>query len=158
MAIYVDYEDIKGEVTQDGFKDQIEVLSVSWGVGRGISMTPGATGNRESTEPSVSEISIVKQFDAASTKLFTEACTGSKGKTVKINLVSTGNPGAKYVVYTLTDALISSYSVSSSGDRPTESISISFVKLEFEFIPMDKDGKPKSSIKVAYDLSTAKTS
>ncbi len=42
----------------------------------------------------MSEVSIVKMFDSSSPKLFTEACTGNQGKTVKIDLVTTGNPAS----------------------------------------------------------------
>ena len=157
MAIYVNYDGIQGEATQQDHKKWIDVLSLSWGVGRGISTVAGSGNNREASEPSVSEVSIVKAFDAASPKLFTESCTGNVGKTVKIDLVSTGNPGVTYCTYTLTNALISSYSVSSGGDRPTESISISFTKLEFKFTPYDDKNKAGTPVTVSYDLATTKS-
>ena len=46
MAIYVEYEGIKGNVTADGYKDHISVQSLQFGVGRGISMEPGNLSNR----------------------------------------------------------------------------------------------------------------
>ncbi len=157
MAIYVNYDGIPGEATQENHKKWIDVMSLSWGVGRGISTTSGSTNNREASEPSVSEVSIVKMFDAASPKLFTEACTGSAGKTVKIDLVTTGSPGVTFCTYTLTNALISSYSVSTGGDRPTESVSISFTKLEFKFTPYDDKNKAGTPVTVSYDLATTKS-
>ena len=158
MAIYVNYDGIQGEATQQDHTKWIDVLSLSWGVGRGINTVSGSTANREASEPSVSEVSIVKMFDSSSPKLFTEACSGNQGKTVKIDLVTTGNPGVTFCTYTLTNALISSYSVSSSGDRPTESISISFTKLEFKFTPYDGTNKAGTPVTVSYDMSTTKTS
>ncbi|BAF88589.1 MULTISPECIES: Hcp family type VI secretion system effector [Azorhizobium] len=158
MAIYVKYDGIDGEATQQDHKKWIDVLSLSWGVGRGISTVSGSGNNREASEPSISEVSIVKMFDASSPKLFTEACTGNTGKTVKIDLTTTGSPGATYCTYTLTNALISSYSVSSGGDRPTESISISFTKLEFKFTPYDDKNKAGTPVTVSYDLATTKSS
>ncbi len=56
MAIYCEYKGIKGNVTADGYKDHIAVLSVQFGVGRGITMEPGNMSNREATRPSLSEI------------------------------------------------------------------------------------------------------
>ncbi|SHO67167.1 type VI secretion system secreted protein Hcp [Pseudoxanthobacter soli DSM 19599] len=158
MAVYLNYDGIPGEATQQDHKKWIDVLSMSWGVGRGIATVSGSANNREASEPSVSEVSIVKMFDAASPKLFTEACTGNTGKTVKIDLVTTGSPGVTYATYTLTNALISSYSVSSSGDRPTESVSISFTKLEFKFVPYDDKNKAGSPVTVSYDMATTKSS
>ena len=158
MAVYLNYDGIQGEATQQDHKKWIDVLSMSWGVGRGISTVSGSSNNREASEPSISEVSIVKMFDAASPKLFTESCTGNAGKTVKIDLVTTGSPGVTYATYTLTNALISSYSVSSSGDRPTESVSISFTKLEFKFVPYDDKNKAGSPVTVSYDMATTKSS
>ncbi len=157
MAIYLNYEGIPGEATQQNHTKWIDVMSLSWGVGRGISTVSGSTNNREASEPSVSEVAIVKAFDSSSPKLFTEACTGNAGKTVKIDLTTTGSPGATYCTYTLTNALISSYSVSTGGDRPTESVSISFTKLEFKFTPYDDKNKAGTPVTVSYDLSTTKS-
>ena len=158
MGIYMDFDSIKGEATQQDHKKWIDILSISWGAGRSINTVSGSAQNREASEPSLSEINIVKQFDASSPKLFTEACAGNQGKTVKIDLTTTGSPSVVFCTYTLTNALISSYSVSSSGDRPTESIGISYTKLEFKFTPYDDKNKAGTPTTVSYDLATTKKS
>lgn len=157
MAIYVKYEGIDGEATHESHKKWLDVGSMSFGVNRSISTPSGATTNREASEPSVSEVTISKLMDSASPKLFTESATGAAGKKVQIHLVSTGSPGNTYVEYTLHNALVSSYSVSTSGDRPSESVSISFTKLEYKFIPYDDKNKAGTPISVSYDLSTTKS-
>jgi type VI secretion system secreted protein Hcp len=158
VAIYIKYEGIDGEATQENHKKWMDVGSIQWGVGRAISTPSGSTANRESSEPSVSEVTFSKMMDSSSPKLFTESCTGSAGKKVQIHLVTTGSPGNTYVEYTLTDALISSYSMSSGGDRPSESISLSFTKIEFKFIPYDNNNKAGTPTTVSYDLATTKSS
>jgi type VI secretion system secreted protein Hcp len=96
-------------------------------------------------------------MDGSSPKLFTESATGNVGKTVKIDLVSTGSPGNTYVTYTLTNTLISGYSVSTGGDRPSESVTLSFTKIEYKFIPYDDKNKAGTPVTVSYDLSTTKS-
>ncbi len=157
MAIYLKYEGIEGEATHDTHKKWIDVSSLQFGVGRGISTPAGASTNREASEPSISEVVVTKTLDGASPKLFTESVTGTTGKKVEIHLVSTGNPGNTYVEYTLTNALISGYSVSSGGDRPTESLSINFTKIEFKFIPYDDKNKGGTPVTVNYDLTSTKS-
>ncbi len=157
MAIYLKYEGIDGDATHENHKKWIDVSSLQFGLGRGISTPAGSTANREATEPSVSEITITKQMDGASSKLFVESATGNVGKKVQIHLVTTGSPGNTYTEYTLTNALISGYSVSTGGDRPTESVSINFTKIEFKFLPYDDKNKAGTPVTVSYDLATAKS-
>lgn len=157
MAIYLKYEGIDGEATHDSHKKWIDVGSLQFGLGRGISTPSGSTANREASEPSVSEVTISKLMDGSSPKLFTESATGAVGKKVEIHLVSTGSPGVTYVEYTLTNALISGYSISSGGDRPSESVSINFTKIEYKFIPYDDKNKAGTPVTVSYDLSSTKS-
>ena len=157
MAIYVKYEGIDGEATHEKHKKWIDVSSIQFGVGLAITTPTGATANREASEPAVSEVTLTKILDNSSPKLLVEACTGAKGKKVEIHLVSTGSPGNTYCEYTLTNGLVSSYSVSSGGDRPSESISISFTKIEFKLTPYDDANKAGSPVTVSYDLSTTKS-
>jgi type VI secretion system secreted protein Hcp len=157
MAIYMKYEGIDGEATHENHKKWIDISSLQFGVGRGISTPSGSTANREASEPSISEVTLTKLMDGASSKLFTESVTGAAGKKVEIHLVSTGSPGNTYVEYTLTNSLISGYSLSSGGDRPSESISINFTKIEYKNIPFDDTNKAGTPVTVSYDLSTTKS-
>jgi type VI secretion system secreted protein Hcp len=157
MAIYLKYEGIDGEATQENHKKWIDIGSLQFGVGRGISTPSGSTANREASEPSISEVVVTKQLDSSSSKLFVESCTGAAGKKVEIHLVSTGSPGNTYVEYILHNALISGYSVSTGGDRPSESISINFTKIEYKHIPYDQANKAGTPVTVSYDLATTKS-
>ena len=158
MGIYMNFDGIEGEATQQDHKKWIDVLSLSWGVGRGISTVEENNNNREASEPSLSDVTIIKNFDAASPSLFTEATAGNAGKTVKIELTTTGEPSVVTCTYTLSNALISSYSVSTSSERPIESISISYTKLEFKFTPYDEAHKAGAPTTISYDLASAKAS
>lgn len=152
MAIYLHIEGVDGDATAKGHEKWIEVHSLEWGVGRGIHTPTGSSQERESSSPSVSEITVSKPMDKCTPKLFTEACVGI-GKKVKIDLCQTGDKLETYMAYTLTDTLISGYSVSAGGDRPTESISFNFTKLEMKYTPYDNKNKPGSPIPAGYDIS-----
>lgn len=158
MAIYIQYEGIKGNTTADGYKDHLTVSSMQFGVGRGISMEPGNLSNREATRPTISEITVTKVADTSSTALFKEAVTGSAGKKVVIKFVQTGTDKlVEYMTYTLEDCLVSGYSISadSEGD-PMESISLSFAKVMVNYNDFDKSNKSANPQRVGYDLTTAK--
>lgn len=157
MAIYLKIDGIDGNATHDSHKQWIDVDSMSWGVGRAISTVAGSAQNREASQPSLSEVSITKTMDGASPKLLTEACTGSAGKLVKIHFVSTGSPGVTYAEYELTNGLIASYSLSTGGDKPSESLSISFTKIQYKYTPYDDKHKAGNPVTVSYDLATTKS-
>jgi len=158
MAIYLQYDGIKGNVTAEGYKDHIAVDSVQFGVGRGISMEPGNMSNREATRPSVSEVTLTKVADNSVTAIFKEAVTGSAGKKVVIKFVRTGaDKVQEFMDYTLEDCLVSGYSMSASSEGdPQETITLSFSKIMINYNDFDKSNKAASPQRVGYDLTTAK--
>jgi len=158
MAIYLEYEGIKGNVTADGYEDHIAVLSVEFGVGRGISMEAGNMSNRESTRPSLSEVVISKEADNSVTAIFKEAVTGNAGKTVTVKFVRTGaDKVQEYMSYTLEDVLVSNYSMSATSEgEPIENIHLSYSKIMINYSDFDKTNKSGNPQRVGYDLHTAK--
>jgi len=153
MPIYVQYAAIKGDVTAAGHENWVEVNSCQWGVGRGISSPTGASADRESSAPSVSEIVVTKPTDIATTDLLNEALQG-EGQDVTIDFCKTdkGNLSV-YLSYTLNNTMISGYSVSSGGDRPQETLSFNFTKIMVRDIGLgakNEDGGPAT---VGYDLA-----
>ncbi len=162
MPIYMKYGSITGDVTESGHATWIELSSFQWGVGRGVSSPTGSSEDRESSAPSVSEISVTKEFDKASVKLLTEAYQGTgsgDAATVQIDFVRT-NKGKLdvYSTFTLSNVIISGYSLSSAGDRPSESLSLNFVKIETKVTPMNADGSAGSPVNITYDLGQAMSS
>lgn len=156
MAIYVKYEGIDGDATQDQHKKWLDVSSVQWGVTRSITTPVGSAMNRDASHPTVSEVTIQKYQDSGSYKLFEDSVVGNKGKKVQIDLVSVDNQ--VNATYILTNALVSAYSVESSttDTRPVENISINFTKIEFKFIPAADNNVLGGPVTVGYDLATAK--
>ena len=157
FTAYIQIDGIKGESTAKGYEGWIEVGSVQWGVGRAISSPAG--GNREASAPSISEITLTKTLDSTSPALFLRAVSGIFNiATVKLHLVTpSGSTNTNTVFYklTLSDVLVSSQSNSASAgdDRPQESISLNFSKIEVEYLV---DGKTITNGKAGYDLATAK--
>jgi len=159
MAIFLKYGEIKGETTQLTHKEWIEVNSFQFGVGRGISSGVGGGSKREASAPSVSEVTISKTFDISSPLLLKDA-VGGKAVTAKIEITQTDDSG-KHVAFQkfiLTNTLISSYSVSSAGDRPGESLSLNFTKIDSEYLDIDDKFACKTTGHVIYDIAESKLS
>ncbi|MDH5179173.1 MAG: type VI secretion system tube protein Hcp [Gammaproteobacteria bacterium] len=158
MAIYLMFDGIKGNVTADGYKDHIAILSAQFGVGRGISMEPGNMSNREATRPSISEVTLTKTADNSVTAIFKEAVTGSAGKKAELKFVRTGaDKVTEYMTYTLENCLVSGYSISADSEsEPLENITLSFSKIMINYNDHDATNKAGSPQRVGYDLELAK--
>jgi type VI secretion system secreted protein Hcp len=158
MPIYMKYNDgsVKGDVTESNHKDWIELNSFQFGVGRGISSPTGASADRESSAPSVSEIVVTKAQDVASVGLLTQAFQGD-GVPVVIDFCRTNKDQMDvYLTIELVNNMISGFSMSSGGDRPSESISLNFTKITYKGTQMAATGAGATKANISYDLSTAK--
>lgn len=127
--------EIKGDSTVTGHTDWITLDSLSMGVGRAISQSGGGK-DRDTSNPSFSEVTIAKSMDVASVDLWMQAICGKSLGTATIHFIQTGGSDAKGQVYLeieLADAIISSYSQGSGGDRPHENISINFNEIKMKY-------------------------
>jgi type VI secretion system secreted protein Hcp len=156
MPIYVKYGDIKGDVTADGHKGSdgwVEVNSFQWGLGRGISSPTGGSADREASAPSVSEITVSKPMDISSYRWMEEGLIG-EGVAVQIDFCKTDKGKLEvYATYSLENGMVSGYSVSSGGDRPSETISINFTKVIYSFTGMNDKNEATTSPKTGYDIA-----
>lgn len=157
MAIYVDYEGITGGVSAGSHENLIDVESVEFGVGRGISMEVGSMTNRETSKPNFSEITLTKTCDSSCSAIFKEACVGTGGKKVSIKFCRTGGSNIQeFMTYELKEVLISSYSIScdKEGD-PQEVITLSFSSFEICYTEYEGENKTGQPQRCLYNLKTA---
>jgi type VI secretion system secreted protein Hcp len=161
MAGYLKYAAVKtGESAAKGHEGSsgwMEIGSVHWGCGRTITTPVGSSAKREARAPSISEITVTKLMDSTSPLLAQEALIGKACDAV-IELTQTGTENLEtFLSVKLTNAMISGYSMSSSGDRPSESLTLNFTKIEYAYQGYDNTGKVDSSKKQSftYDVTTA---
>jgi type VI secretion system secreted protein Hcp len=158
MALFMEYEGIKGDVTEPKHKQWIELHSMSFGAGRAISTPSGATAGRECGICSVSEITVAKPMDTASQQLLRESMIGAvPGKKVILEQLTTGqgNQAEVTLKLELENCMISGYSVSSGGDRPSESLSLNFTKITYTLSQGKTEGDLGQPAHNYYDISLA---
>lgn len=143
-AAYIKIAEIKGESTDRDHSDWIVLDSVSWGSSRGSRRAAG-TGSvpRLGT---VGDVVVVKQVDASSPKILEAITNGETFPTVELDLANPdGSQPAKepFLRYTLSDVIITSYTLSAGaqGERPTESISFNYAKVDVRYDPQDSKGE-----------------
>ncbi len=149
---------IKGESQIEGHKDWISVDSFQLGVGRAITTT-GRGSDRDTSNPAFSEVTISRQTDKASPDLFNQAVHGvSLGEaTIHFLQVGAGDKTQVYLEFVLGEPIISSYSISSGGDRPSESFAVNFVKIHKKYTAHSKGAKVGDQPEFKWDLALNKT-
>lgn len=147
-GIFMSYQGVTGPPSSD-HTNHAALRSFQFGVGRGIGSAVG--GNRETSTPSVSEITVSKASDQYSAKLLDESLGGT-GASVVIYFTDLSVKGmpVDYLEVDLDNTLLSGFSLSSGGDRPTESLSLNFTKFTFR---LKLDG---ANDVVTYDLAQGK--
>src|SRR5918911_2684837 len=157
MAIYLKYGGLEGPVTTEGFQKWIECNSFQWGVGRAIGTGARGSLSREHSEPTISEITITKTTDKASTKLLLEALAGKLDTKVTIKFTTTvKNQVETFLTYETENTGPSHYSLGSGGDMPMETLTLNFTKIKMTFKPMEA-GLSGQADTVGYDLEAMKT-
>jgi type VI secretion system secreted protein Hcp len=145
--IFLKFGDVKGEATQKNYKDQIEVVSWSFGLSRAVA--GAAAGGARAGKVCASDISIMKPFDKSSPAFITDIATGKNVATAKLSFTTSGGEAGpqEYLTIELTNVLVSSYQVSGSNDeRPMDSVSLHFQSGKVSYKPQKPDGTLDAAI------------
>lgn len=152
-AGYLKIGDIKGESTDDGHKDWIDLLSVSHEISR------DSTGKSHRSSTTFGDIVLVKEVDASTPKLQESIATGKYIPSVIIDFtrnVGTERPTeVPYLQYELKQVQITSYSFSGatqSDTVPTEQISLNFEEIKVTYTQYDEQGKKKGNIEYSWKV------
>lgn len=149
-------KEIKGDSKVDGHDNWITIDSCQLGVGRSISAS-GTGTDRDTSNPSFSEVTMTKSTDISSGDLFFQAICGKSLGEATIEFIQTAGDNLQtYLTVKLSDAIVSTYSMSSGGERPNESIALNYTKISYKYNQFSgndvKEGKPKN-----WNLMTNKT-
>ena len=153
--IFAKIGDIKGESLDDKHKDEIEVLSFSWGVtsSGGISTGGGAGAGKATFQ----DLSIVHQIDKASPLLLKACATGTHIKDAIITHRKAGKGQQEYLIVKLNDVIITGVTHGGASGQPfSESVSLAFAKVDLEYKPQKPDGSLDAGTHFTYDLKANK--
>jgi type VI secretion system secreted protein Hcp len=149
IDIFVKLGDIKGESTDSKHKDEIDILSWSWGV-----VGPIRNSAKQPQQPvgpgqpaCAQDISIVKSVDRASPVLFAKAAAGVPIPTATFSVRKSGEDPQDFLVITLSDVLVTSVSQGgAAGGGPTESVSFGFSSAKVSYKPQSDTGTPADAV------------
>ena len=137
---FIKIGDIKGESLDDKHKDEIEVLSFSFGISR----------KNERGKPNIHDFTILKRVDTASPQLFDAACQGDpvRGNTL-FTARKAGEKPLEFLKIKMEDVIITSVEhAGTAGPEglPMESVSLDFRSVEIIAIRQKPDGSAGETV------------
>ena len=153
--IFAKIGDIKGESLDSKHKDEIEVLSFSWGV----TMPPpaGTGGGSGASKAAFQNLSLVHSIDSASPKLLEACATGMHIKDATVTHRKAGKGQQEYLIFRMTDVTVMGVAHGgSSGEAASETISLAFAKVDLEYKPINAAGGVSAGIHFKFDIKNNK--
>jgi len=149
--IFAKIGDIKGESLDAKHKDEIEVLSYSWGVTNAGHVGGGAGGG--AGKATFQDLAFHHGIDKASPRLFAACATGEHIKEATITHRKGGKGQQEYLIIKMNDVIITGVALNDTSEgTPSETVSMVFAKVDFEYKPRKSDGSLDAGVHFKYDI------
>jgi type VI secretion system secreted protein Hcp len=154
--IFAKLGDIKGESQDDKHKEEIEILSWSWGVTNAADLKGPGSG-AGSGKASFHDFSFTHSIDKASPLLLKACATGQHLKEATITRRKAGKGQQEFLIIKMNDVIITSVSEGDSGAGGlAETVSLTFSKVALEYRPQKADGSLDAGVHFKYDIKANK--
>lgn len=153
--IFAKLGDIKGESLDDKHKDEIELLSWSWGVTNAKANPTGSGGAKG--KATFHDLSFTHKIDKASPLLLKGCATGQHLKEATITRRKAGKGQQEFLVIKMNDVVITSVAEEDDGGSGlVEAVTLAFAKVDLEYRPQKQDGSLDAGIHFKYDIKANK--
>ena len=152
VDMFIKLDDIKGESMDSKHKDEVQVLSWSWGMTQSGTTHGGPGGG--AGKVNVQDLSFTKYVDTATPNLIKFCSSGKHFKEANLTVRKAGDKPLEYLKIKLSEILISSISTGGSGgeDRLTENVTLNFAKFEVTYTGQKADGTGAAGISVTWNI------
>src|SRR3712207_1924293 len=137
--VFIKIGDIKGESQDKAHKEEIEVLSWSWGASNSANVSYGSGAG--SGKVSFQDLTFMHELDKSSPALYQAVSTGKHYPEALLTARKSGGEQLEYLTVKLETVFVTNVAISQGGsERPTESVTLSFGKITMEYKPQKGDG------------------
>ena len=156
--IFIKIGDIKGESRDERHKDEIEVLSWSWGMSNQVALSPSG-GGAGAGKAKFQDISFTHLVDKASPNLMLSCASGKHHQEAKLT-VRRSDPTTpqEFLIIRLQEVLVTG--VQSSAARGpeglVEQVTLNFARVDFEYKAQKPDGTLEAGVHFNWDLKLNK--
>jgi type VI secretion system secreted protein Hcp len=157
MAVdyFLEIEGIRGESSDEKHKEEIELLSFSWGQTNPAGAGGGGGGGGK---VQVQDILFTMRVSKASPQLLLSCASGQQHKSAILTVRKAGKSQQEFLTIKLTDVLVSSYQT--SGSVPSDDIfdqaSLAFSTIQVDFRPQKEDGALDVPVTAGWDVKNNK--
>jgi type VI secretion system secreted protein Hcp len=153
--IFAKIGDIKGESGDSKHKDEIEVLSFSWGVTNVGSMASGGGGG--TGKANFNELSFAHRIDKSSPVLMAACASGTHIKDATVTHRKSGKGQQEYLVVKMNDVIVTGVTHGgSTGADINENVTLQFTKVVLEYKMQKPDGSLDAGVFFKYDIKAQK--
>ena len=133
VDIFAKIGTIKGESQDVKHRDEIEVLSYSWGVNQPPG-PGGGGGGVAGGKPNFQDFAFAHRIDKATPELLLACATGSHFKDALITHRKAGKGQQEFLIVKMSDVIITGVTHGGDTSGPgTEHVTISFAKVDFDY-------------------------
>ena len=145
---------IKGESTDGVHKDEIDVLSWSWGASQ--SGTRGQGGGGGAGKVQVSDFSFQKYIDKASPTLFQKCCEGFHIDGAILTVRKAGGKAVEYLTVKFNKVIITSVTSGGAKDQDcfSETVTLNFESFSIDYKAQKVDGTPDAPVTGTFNMAT----
>ena len=129
--IFAKIGDIKGESTDAKHKDEIEVLSYSWGV-KGTILHEIGGGGAVAGKATFQDLSITHHIDKATPRLFEACASGAHIKEATITHRRAGKVQNEFLIIKMNDVIITGVTHTSDTETNAETVTMTFAKVDLD--------------------------
>ncbi|HUB00653.1 MAG TPA: type VI secretion system tube protein Hcp [Terracidiphilus sp.] len=158
MAVdyFLEVEGIQGESQDENFKNQIQLLSWSWGAAN-LSSVSG-TGGSGAGKCDCSDFSCMTNFDKSTPKLFKSITKGTHITKGTLSAVKSGAEGKPYLKVNFAEIFVTGLQMSASSEVPSVSVSFTYNEIGIEYSVQDEKGNLASTGEVKFNTKQNKSS
>ena len=153
MDMFIKIGSLKGEAQDKTHKDEIDLLSWSWGISNSGSAQQGAGAG--AGKCNVQDFSFTKYLDKSTPDLMLAACNGKHFDKAVLTVRKAGETPLEYLLITMEEVLVSSVSTGGSGgeDRLTENVTLNFAKVKVQYKEQTATGGTGDKPEMGWDIA-----
>jgi type VI secretion system secreted protein Hcp len=148
---FLKLDGIAGESSDDKHKEEIELVSFSWGVNVARSST-GAASGRASGKAQIKQFEFVMRVNKASPALFLAVVSGKHLKEASLTVGRGAKAAYEWLKIKFSDVLITSWEQTGDAEAPHELVAFDFARVELEVTPQTARGAAGTAAKAGWDL------